>query len=71
MSSNEDILAFIDLNIDECYELKLNKTEFQKGIKYGSYLSGIVSCLFNSGMESNEIKDIICTIISQKDSIDN
>jgi len=65
-NNNNDInIPFIQLDFDECMDTKLSKTEFNKGIKYGSYLSGVVSCLFNSGLSSEEVKEIICKMLDK------
>ena len=71
-NNNNDVnISFIQLDFDECMDIKLNKTEFNKGIKYGSYLSGVVSCLLNSGLTSEEVTEIICKMLDKDKTEDS
>lgn len=64
--NKESVGLYIPMNFDDQYEMKFSSKELKDGVKYGSYLGGIVSCLFNSGLKSNEIAEIICKIIENK-----
>lgn len=68
MNKNEIDVPFIKLDFDDCYDTKLNKSKFNKGIAEGSYWAGIVSCLFTSGLEQEQVKEIVCKLIDDQKS---
>lgn len=66
MDEKKELNGYIPLNFDDCYAMQFNKTQFKKGLDYGSYLSGIYSGLINSGLESQDAVKILCKILDQK-----
>lgn len=66
MDGKKELNGYIPLDFDECYEMKFNRTQFKKGLYYGSYLSGIYSGLINAGLESYDAVKILCKILDQR-----
>jgi len=66
MSSQESkVLEFIPLNFDKVHDSEFSLSDFNRGKKLGSFLSGVISCLFNSGLKNEEISEIICKLIEK------
>ena len=65
MADKVDI-NFIPMDFDSVVEHKINVNEFKNGTKLGSYYSGIVTSLFNSGLGEDSVVKILCEIIGNE-----
>ena len=62
---DKQIVEYIELDFDSVINTKINASAFKKGVDTGSFLNGIVSSLFNSGLEAENITQIICELIKK------
>lgn len=62
--ASEHEVPYIPMLIDsDDYSLKYNKSSFNKGIKESSYMAGMITGLLNTGLEKDQVSEIICEIV--------
>lgn len=63
--SSEVTASYIELDLDteDFNGLKYNKANFNKGVKDGSYLSGLITSLLNTGLEKQQVESVVCCIL--------
>ena len=57
---------YLPIDIEGLEKCKINKKEFERGLKEGSYISGIGSALFNVGLSEENVTSIIVEMIKNK-----
>lgn len=53
----------MDLDTEDFDGLKYHKTNFNKGVSDSSYLAGVITSLLNTGLDKNQVENIVCCVI--------
>lgn len=62
--ASEYEVPYIPMLIDtDNYTLTYSKSNFNKGIKESSYMAGMITGLLNTGLEKDQVSEIICEIV--------
>ena len=63
--STEVRSSYIELSLEtqDFDGLKFNKGNFNKGVKDGSYLAGLITSLLNTGLEKQQVESVVCCIL--------
>lgn len=62
---------YLPIDIEGLDKCKINKKEFENGLKEGSYIAGISAALFNVGISEDNVTEILIEMIKSKVAIAN
>lgn len=72
--SNEIIIGdYLPVDLEDFFDsngvskLKFDKDLFVDGLRCGSYWAGVITALFNAGLEEDNVKELLVELINSTD----